>query len=172
MMHDLRQIPRLVMTLLAAAILASCVTDNGGTRPQPDRPPQGIKPAMLSLLVTADFRDTDGNELRDTALAYVYLFGDDPRYASSISAQGEFTFVMFATTGERLAEWRFSPEQTAKAVADSPLGPRFEFLLDLRAIGRENLPVRQASLGCTFKPADGNPIAARDTIPVTVGRTR
>lgn len=158
--------------------MVSCVTDDGGrTDTTPRRQPAGIKPAMLSL-VARDFSDTDANEWRDSTLVYVYLFGDDVRYAPSISATGTFKFTLFgpasgeSSGAQTLAVWDFDAAYAAQAMSDSPLGPRFQFVLDLRPAGKERLPTHQATLGCLFTPTDGAPIGSRDTIPVTVGRVR
>ncbi len=172
--------PLIQTGFLVTAVLAlvACVSDDGGrgdTTPQ--RQPANIKPAMLSM-VARDFTDTDANELRDSSLVYVYLFGDDVRYAPSISAEGGFKFTLFGPASgseggtQVLAIWEFDAAYSAQAMSDSPLGPRFQFVLDLRPAGKENLPTNQATLGCLFTPTNGAPIASRDTIPVTVGRVR
>lgn len=152
--------------------LSACVNEGPSRAPVDRPPPAGMAPSMISLLVTADFRDTDGNNLRDTALAYVYIFGNDPGYAASISAAGSATFILHAVSGEEICRWTFDAEATAAARAESPLGPRYEFLLDLRAVGKEAMTHRQAALACVFHPKGGDPIATREAVNVSVGRAR
>jgi hypothetical protein len=159
-----------LLSHLAAAVslvLGGCVTE-GGPRPA-GRPPSGIKPESMVVLAP-NLVDTNENSYRDTTPVVVYVFGDRPGYAAPIEIAGSFEFKLMDRSGGLVGAWAYTPEQTAQALRRLSPGPGYVFTLNLLDHGTDVTEVREADLVCTFTPRGADPIKARSSAPLLVGR--
>lgn len=75
--------------------------------------------------------DADGNGFPDQIPVTIYLFGDTNRYAMPLAQKGSFEFEVKSRGGYEIGKWVFSPEETSRAMADSPTGFCYRFALRL-----------------------------------------
>jgi hypothetical protein len=169
--------PRVVAALcvaLAVCPLASCVTEGETRRTQrPKPPPSDVRASALTLVAEGAFEDTDANGLRDSLSVIAYLFAPETGYALAISQPGSFSFRLLDAERQPVAEWTFTPEETAAVLSPSLApGPGYLFRLDLRTIGREQLEAPEVWLSATFTPSEGRPVHRLGSAAIIAGPTR
>ena len=153
----------------APAILAACVADKNERAAR--KPPPDASPERLVLAVDGKFHDTDANGYGDTVQVFAYLFGD-MRYELPLEAPGSFEFRLVNPDGSVLRTWSFDQTQVAERLGRSPVGPGYQFVLNLREGGTDVLEPADVELTAAFMPPRGEAVRSRVDAPITVGRVR
>jgi hypothetical protein len=176
----------LVLAFAGAALVSGCqttriISSHGGPMPPKPRPmppqPVGIVPTRMAFLVGVKPEDSNGNNYPDLIVVAVYLFA--PPYGPAISAEGSFTFSMYARGQiglpgvEPIARWERDAEAARAAMFRAPVGPGYQFRLSLLETIGDVYPLREANLVCRFEPAGGaDPFRSDSVRTIQIGRGR
>ncbi len=179
--------PATALPVIAIALLVACAgcqtervrTSDGRPMPPEPRParpaPEGLAARHMYLQPFPPI-DGDGNGYPDIIPIETRLWAD-LRFAS-LEADGVFVFTLFRRGEARrpgarpIAEWRLTGETIEAGRAQSALGVRYLFRLNLLESTTDRLPPTQADLRGRFEPANGAPVVrTRDEVrPVQIGR--
>lgn len=153
---------------LLALCLGTLAAGCAGSGNQAAAPtPSSATPGLVAFTVS-DFTDTNLNGYRDTTSAAVYIMAHG--YPIPMRAAGSVQFKLYSRDAQPLATWSFTEQQAAQAQYDLAPGPGYIFDLSLLALGSDQLEVTEGELICTFTPTGGQPIRARPSGPIQVGR--
>ena len=165
-----------VLTLL----FTGCVTDSIQTstgralppEPREVEPPPSTAP-INAMAILKDQRpvDTSGNGFPNRLNVAVYLFSRP--YPSPRHASGSLIFRYYpvgsvdpvlGASAPPLATWTFGPEVLAASAMQNIVGPGYELILDISAIGLSTLETNGADLVVEFLSEDGEAPVRSSTI--------
>ncbi len=162
------------ITIVVASGIFGCVAEGPALQPRPqprDVPePAGMVPRTIVLTADQIPVDSDGNGYADSFRVILYLFGDRSRHELPIHAEGTFVFELITLEGDLLARWMMDGEMARASRFESLVGPGYGFSLNMLDVGSDQTANRMANLRAVFAPAVGDPIEARGSATIRIGR--
>lgn len=154
-------------------------TSDGRAMPPEPRPPTAAPadlPPRIMYLQPFPLIDGDGNGYPDLIPIETRLWAD-LRFAA-LEADGTFVFTLYRRGeagrpgAEPIAEWLIEGEAVQAGRAQSPIGVRYLFRLNLLESTTDRLPPTHADLRGRYEPANGAAVVhTRDEVrPVQIGR--
>lgn len=163
----------IVAASAAAAMIGACVADGPQGKPPPramPAQPAGTVPTVLEVAATRYAGDSDKNGYADELSVTAFLFA--PPRDIPVTVPGAFEFTLSTPEGKDMGVWRFDEEASARVIEKLLPGPGYRFRFSLLARGTDEIPTQDVQLSCRFVPAEGEAVASRSPIRITIGKIR